>query len=61
MQGRGGVGEEQGGECCEECCKEEEHCEEEEFYEVEKKCDLLGVQGKSTQPVTSTSYSLALR
>ena len=32
------------GECCEECSKEEERCEEEEFYEVEKKCDLLGVQ-----------------
>ena len=44
MQGRSGVGEEQGGECCEECCKEEERCEEEECYEVEKKCDLLGVQ-----------------
>ena len=44
MQGTSGVGEEQGGECCEECCKEEERCEEEECYEVEKKCDLLGVQ-----------------
>ena len=40
----GSVGEEQRGECFEECCKEEERCEEEECYEVEKKCDLLGVQ-----------------
>ena len=44
------MGEEQKGECFEECCKEEERCEkeerceEEECYEVEKKCDLLGVQ-----------------
>ena len=41
------MGEEQRGECfeecCKECCKEEERCEE-ECYEVEKKCDLLGVQ-----------------
>ena len=37
------MGEEQRGECFEECCKEEERCEE-ECYEVEKKCDLLGVQ-----------------
>ena len=55
MQGRSGVGEEccrrgssageeQRGECFEECCKEEERCEEEECYEVKKKCDLLGVQ-----------------
>ena len=52
MQGRSGVGEE--------CCRRgavwgrsrggsasrstEERCEEEECYEVEKKCDLLGVQ-----------------
>ena len=36
------MGEEQRGECFEECCKEEER--REECYEVEKKCDLLGVQ-----------------
>ena len=37
------MGEEQRGECFEECCKEEERCEE-ECYKVKKKCDLLGVQ-----------------
>ena len=42
------MGEEQRGECFEECCKEEERCEEEECYEVEKKCDLLGVTAVSS-------------